>query len=306
MVRHVIRLRWWLAAAGTLLAFGGAALASGLSSSDYRAEAVLVVGRGDAPLGPGGVNAALTRSVARLLDSNLIAADVIANLRLRESPQALLRHVDARVVAPGLVRVRATEKTALRAEQVVQEITLVFPRIVHARFTGNGALRANVWDPARVVGRTGRGWSESMGAAAAASVFLWLLAWAPWRRVRLLSLHPRAAPEAPGNAEVRAETTIATEPPSRVPAPEPTSDTVVQEQPGTVEAAAPANGVRRLNLGELESLVDAARERFPGRVDEWRAYVFYLRDHAETDGSLPENFRPLIEDVFAELLTTPR
>ena len=57
---------------------------------------------------------------------------------------------------------------------------------------------------------------------------------------------------------------------------------------------------------ELESRVDAARERFPDRVDEWHAYVFYLRDYAAADGTLPASFEPLVEDVFAELLTAPR
>jgi hypothetical protein len=306
MVRRVIRLRWWLAAAGTLLAFGGSALASGLSSSDYRAEAVLVVGRGDAPLEPGRINAALTGSVARLLDSNLIAADVIANLRLRESTQALLRRVEARPVAPGLVRVGATDKTALAAEQIVQEITLVFPRLVSARFTGDRALRAKVWDPARVVGRTDRGWSESMGAAAAASAALCLLAWAPWRRARARLGRRRPAREPASNTVLQAEPAPETAAPARIPAAEPPSNTVLQAEARVAEAYTPANGTRGFNLGELESLVDAARERFPDRVDEWQAYVFYLRDHADIDGSLPENFRPLVEDVFADLLTTRR
>ena len=306
MVRRVTRLRWWLAAAGTVLAFGGAALASGLSATDYRAEAVLVVGRGDAPLEPGRVNAALTGSVAKLLDSNLIAADVIANLRLRESPEALLRHVDARAVAPGLVRVSATEKSALRAEQIVQEITLVFPRLVSARFSGNRALRAKVWDPARVVGRAARGWGESMAAAAAASALLWLLAWVPWRRVRLHLAQPPAAPATPSNTVLQGETAAVTEAATRVPAREPPSNTVLQAEARVAEAYTPANGTRGFNLGELESLVDAARERFPDRVDEWDAYVFYLRDHAGIDGSLPENFRPLVEDVFSQLLTGRR
>src|SRR5919202_6187355 len=121
MVRRVISMRWWLAAAGTVLAFGGAALASGLTASEHAAEAVLVIGRGGGPLEPGRVNEALTESVARLVDSNLIAADVIANLKLRVRPEALRRRIESAAIAPGLVRVRATDQTALRAEQVVQE-----------------------------------------------------------------------------------------------------------------------------------------------------------------------------------------
>ena len=74
----------------------------------------------------------------------------------------------------------------------------------------------------------------------------------------------------------------------------------------TAPSVTPANGVSAFNLSELESLVDASRDRYPDRYDEWQAYVFYLRDHAEIDGSLPSNFHPLVEDVFAELLTGRR
>jgi hypothetical protein len=311
MVRRVISVRWWLAAAGTALAFGGGALAAGLSPADYRAKAALVVGRGDAPLQPGQLNGSLTDSVAKLLDSNLIAADVIANLRLHETTQSLLRRVDSGAAAPGLVWVTSTDKAALRAEQIAQEITLIFPRLVRARFTGENSLRATVWDPARVVDRPSRDWGTSMAAAAAASAFLWLLAAAgrPLVRLRLPKAHVASNP--PSNTVLQAGPGAAHESPAGFPAPEGSSDTVLQAQPGDASSAgpragAPANGVRGFNLGELESLVEGARERFPERVDEWQAYVFFLRDHAEIDGSLPANFHQLVADVFAELLTPRR
>jgi hypothetical protein len=290
MVRRVISMRWWLAVAGTVLAFGGAALASALSPSEYRATAVLVVGRANAPLEPRRIGAELTDSVAQLLDSNLIAANVIANLRLHDTTPSLLRRVHSRAETPGLVRVDATAETALAAEQIVQEITLIFPRIVRARFTGANALRATVWDPARVVQHPDRGWRTSMSAAAGASVLLWLVAAAAWRRPRLRSPKPRTTPKAAAPS----------------PAAEPTAVQPPAPGPDPVAAAPAPNGSHGFNLSELESLVDGARERFPDRFDEWQAYVFYLRDHAEIDGTLPANFDPLVEDVFAELLTGRR
>jgi hypothetical protein len=290
----VRRVKWWLAVAGTIAAFGGAALASASTSTQHYAEAELVVVRGGGPLTPGRLNDAATKSVAKLLDSNLIAADVVANLHLREQPEAVRRRIRSRAVAPGLLRVRVSDAQALRAQQVAQEVTLVFPQLVSARFTGRGALRAKIWDPAHDAGTSSRGWGESMGAATGASVLLWLLVLAPRRR-RQRSPQPTRPPPLPA------------------PEPNPTSNTVLQATVGTEEPAVPevppepvaANG-SHYNLVELESLVAHARERFPDRADEWQAYVFYLRDYASADGTLPANFHPLVEDVFSELLTGRR
>jgi hypothetical protein len=296
MVRRVIRLRWWLAAAGTVIAFGGAALASGLATAEYHAQAVLVIGRGGAgPLAPGQVGTKETHSAAELVDSHLIAADVIANLHLGATTTALLDRIAAKATAPGLVRVTARDKRALVAEQIAQEVTLVYPRLLRARFRGTHALSATVWDPARVVARPDQAWGTSISAAAGASVFLWLLALVPWRRLRIRVALPRPTPKPASNTVLQAEERTGIEIAPPIPAPEPPSNTLLQ-----------ANGARGYNLVELESLVDAARAQFPERADEWDAYVFYLRDHAEIDGSLPENFRPLVEDVFAELLTPRR
>ena len=267
----VRRVKWWLALAGTVAAFGGAAVASASTSSQHYAEAELVVVRGGGPLQPGRLNEVATRSLAKLLDSNLIASDVVANLHLREQPEAVRRRIRSRAVAPGLLRVRVSDAQALRAQQIAQEVTLVFPQLVAARFTGRGALRAKIWDPAHDAGSASKGWGTSMGSAAGASVLLWLLVLVPRRR-REPEVEPEPEPEM-----------------EREPAPAPV----------------PANG-SHYNLVELESLVARGRERFPHRVDEWQAYVFYLRDYASADGTLPANFHPLVEDVFSELLTGRR
>jgi capsular polysaccharide biosynthesis protein len=68
--------------------------------------------------------------------------------------------------------------------------------------------------------------------------------------------------------------------------------------------AAPTNGSARghWNLTDLERLVDERGREFPERIDEWASYLFFLRDYAEPDGSVPASFDWLIEDEFAELV----
>jgi len=38
------------------------------------------------------------------------------------------------------------------------------------------------------------------------------------------------------------------------------------------------------------------------QAEEWRTYLFFLREHATSDGSLPRQFDGLVEDVFGALL----
>jgi hypothetical protein len=56
------------------------------------------------------------------------------------------------------------------------------------------------------------------------------------------------------------------------------------------------------NLVALERLVAERGAEFPDRVDEWRSYLFSLREHASLEGALPPSFDALVEDAFRELL----
>jgi capsular polysaccharide biosynthesis protein len=58
----------------------------------------------------------------------------------------------------------------------------------------------------------------------------------------------------------------------------------------------------RFNLLELEHLVAARSPEFPDRAVEWTSYLFFLREHSDVDGALPETFDYLVEEVFADLL----
>ena len=40
----------------------------------------------------------------------------------------------------------------------------------------------------------------------------------------------------------------------------------------------------------------------PEQAEEWRTYLFFLREHAAPDGALPRSLDGLLSEVFGELL----
>jgi capsular polysaccharide biosynthesis protein len=105
---------------------------------------------------------------------------------------------------------------------------------------------------------------------------------------------PRAA-----EAKREREPTRAPEPtpaPEQVAEPEPEPQAEAPSAPGTPAGA----GV--WSLPRLERLVEERAADFPDRVDEWRAYLFYLRDHATPEGQLPPSFDALVDEVFEDVL----
>jgi capsular polysaccharide biosynthesis protein len=61
-------------------------------------------------------------------------------------------------------------------------------------------------------------------------------------------------------------------------------------------------GDGRFNLVALERLVEERRGDFPDRAEEWLSYLYFLRDYAAPDGSVPASFDGLIQDTFSELV----
>lgn len=88
-------------------------------------------------------------------------------------------------------------------------------------------------------------------------------------------------------------------PPSPEPAPEPPPEPL-PGPPAAAEVAATGSGP--YNLVTLERLVEERSADHPDRADEWSAYLYFLREHAAADGSVPASFDWLIADTFAELL----
>src|SRR5437763_5646407 len=122
---------------------------------------------------------------------------------------------------------------------------------------------------------------------------------------------PSTPPIPPTVEPVRAPTGVSgSEPLSRrgldpEPAPEPDPEREAEPEPEPPQAepqaqpeAAPEGGWR---LVQLERLVAERGDEFPGRIDEWTSYLFFLREHAGLDGRLPSHFDWLVEETFHDL-----
>ncbi len=67
-------------------------------------------------------------------------------------------------------------------------------------------------------------------------------------------------------------------------------------------SAGEAGATGRWNLTALERLVNDRGEEFPERRDEWVSYLYFLREYAALDGTVPSSFDWLIQETFAELV----
>lgn len=104
-----------------------------------------------------------------------------------------------------------------------------------------------------------------------------------------------------GAAATKRETERAPEPePEPQRRPEPVPVFAPAPEPVAEAAGRELDGV--YHLERLEALVATRESDFPERVNEWRAYLYFLREHAAPDGTLPSNFAYLIEETFAEVL----
>jgi hypothetical protein len=80
------------------------------------------------------------------------------------------------------------------------------------------------------------------------------------------------------------------------PLPEPVSTPVTEAEP----TLPPRRGT--WNLNELQAAVDAYADPTPQQAENWRTYLFFVRQHASPDGTLPRSLDPLIADVFADIV----
>jgi len=87
------------------------------------------------------------------------------------------------------------------------------------------------------------------------------------------------------------------------PQPEPEPEPAREPEPGPTAPPVPAirSTVGGWNVNDLQRAVDSHRGASPEEIEHWRTYLFFLREHASSDGSLPSQFDSLIEDVFAEV-----
>jgi len=307
--------RLWIALAGTAIAFAWAAISSGTTTRSWRAETAIVVGTGSGPLRPGEGGA--TRELAGRLDdlvrSDQIAANVVSTLHLDESRASLLDRISVSVPEAGLLRIRATDRDRLRAPQIAQEIGFLFPQLVEHRFP---KLKAVVWDPAHLIGRTNQHWGRNLGIAGGVAAVLFALALEGLTRRRApapaLSTPAVSAAVPPPQPEPQPASRPEPEPvPEPAPQPEPTPEPspepepvrqpqpVAEPQPGPAAAGA-------WNLGELERLVREHAAEFPDRAQEWTIYLDSMREYASPDGQLPASLDWLVWDTFGDVLERAR
>lgn len=91
--------------------------------------------------------------------------------------------------------------------------------------------------------------------------------------------------------------------PGPKPGPEPEPPSVEPEPEPEPIPEAPATPVRgRWTLHALEDIVRERGSADPVQYQEWMTYLFFLREHAAPDGTLPPSFDPLVNEVFGPLV----
>jgi hypothetical protein len=91
--------------------------------------------------------------------------------------------------------------------------------------------------------------------------------------------------------------------PSQAPEPERGPEAVLPLHREAIRAAVAPGG--NWNIHDLERAVDSQSDASPEQAEEWRTYLYFLREHASADGLLPAGFNSLIDEVFGGLLEEP-
>jgi len=333
--RRAVR-RWWPLALGVLLGVLAGVLVSLLGSGTRRAEASVLI---SSPAGPAAVKPMLP-NLRELATSGVVAANVRSTLRLKESTQELRRQLHATVRPQSeVIAISATDELADHARQVAQEAALVFAQLVDVRFgTGEPALHAVVLDSAHVLGGPDRRLVRNglIGALVglllgSASMFVLASGTRPVvaaggddhdlskraglleQRVKGVTARERALAERAGKLAAReheldareqeldaraaskreVEPLVAAPPP---PVPEPVSAPEAEAEPALATRAG------TWNLNELQKAVEAHTDATPEQAESWRTYLYFVREHASPDGTLPRSLDPLVADIFGEAL----
>jgi non-specific protein-tyrosine kinase len=255
-----------------------------LQDSAYRADASIVVARAGRPPGsdPGLERAA--EAAAELFDSRAVAASVIRNLELDETPSGLVERLDVDAQAgSSLLRISAEAPSAEQARRIAQEASEVATVLFNDRF-GPRTVAA-IWEPAsadpeRVAPKPSR--NLALGALLGALAGL---------AVVLARAFRPPAPPPPAAAPVAA-------PPQPVPLLE------APPEPGPGPFVAPRLG--QWTVGDVERLVTEHGRSFPEQREELEVYLETLRGVAGPDGRLPGDVDVVIEDVFADLIARSR
>jgi capsular polysaccharide biosynthesis protein len=330
--------RWWPLVAAIVLGLIVGFLVSLLQSGTRRAEASILI---SSPAGVTAVKPLLP-NLRELATSGVVAGNVRSTLRLTESTESVQRRLQATVrPASQVIAVSATDSVADHARQLAQEAAVVFAQLVQSRFgTGSPELHAAVLDSAHVLAGPDRHYARNItigglvGLLVGSAALFLLASRAPRtvvaevdetglrRREQLLEqrlsavgMRERAVAAHAGKLTAREHEldTRATEldrreqeappppAPDPPPQPEPEPESAPEPEPEPEPEPTPVR-TGSWNLEELQHAVEAATDATPEQREEWRTYLFFLREHATHDGALPHSLDSLINDVFADLV----
>lgn len=159
----VLRRRKWIVIALLAIAVGVAAAISYTQESVHRASTKIVIGQGNSLFQPqfGTQAQPFTATMSDLLQSNVVATQVIQSLHLSDTPQQLLDRVHVSInPETAVIRVSVDDHDPAQAQRIAQQIGVVFSDLVKKRFgaatTSPGGqpqppLTATIFDPAHVL-----------------------------------------------------------------------------------------------------------------------------------------------------------
>jgi len=329
-VDALLARRPWPLAVGVLLGVAVGLIVSLVGSTSRRAEASVLISspRGTAAVRP------LLPNLRELATSSVVVGNVRSTLRLKDSAEGIRRNLHSSVRPQSeVVVLAATDGNADKARQLAQEAAVVFAQLVEVRFgTATPPLHAAVFDAAHVLSATDRHFLRNVLIGALVGLLLGAAAVSLLDRgegVAAAASSAGVSPEAAADLqrrekslEQRVERVTARErelarragelaarqrelderdatKPEPEPPPVP-ADPTPPPEPVEAGPAVPTGG--HWNLQDLVRLVEGNSDASPDQTEEWRRYMFFLREHAAADGSLPAQFDGLVNDVFGDLL----
>ena len=123
----VLRAWWWLLVASVLLAGGAAFIVSGLLPKVYQGQTTLVVGQGLSAVSPDYnqllASQQISQTYAQVATTRPLLEKVIAQLNLQETPEELLKHVQASATPNNtLITITAQDGNPARAAAIANDL----------------------------------------------------------------------------------------------------------------------------------------------------------------------------------------
>lgn len=289
-----------------LVGLGAGGVWTLLQSDRFRADArVLVRPERETPV------------VETFAESSLIESNVAQTLRLSSNPD-----ISAKTGKGGVLTVSVEAGERERARQIDAEAVVILTQRVPQRSAGT---TTTVLDPAHVAEQTSPTPGRNLLITGLVGLLAGLAAAArtsPTQRpgVATTSVDPRAERRLQQRIDQVAQREMALAQragrlaarekdidererdfaalPAPAPPPEPEPESEPEPQPVAPAPEPAPTGV--WTLERLEHYINAERSRSPDRVEEWETYLFFLRQHAAIDGTLPASFDSLIADVYGD------